>query len=51
MAKKMMIPVTLFENDDSVDTSNFGLPMAEAKLSLILVPLLYEMHASWILIY
>jgi hypothetical protein len=42
----MIIPVTLFENDDSADTSNFGFPMAEAKLSLTLVPLLYEMQAS-----
>ncbi len=42
----MMMPVRLFENDDSDDASIFGLPMAEAKLSLTLVPLLYEMHAS-----
>lgn len=42
----MIIPVTLFENDDSVFTSIFGLPIAVAKLSLTLVPLLYEMHAS-----
>ena len=46
----MMIPVILFENDESVDASIFDLPMAEAKLSLTLVPLLKEMHASWIFI-